>query len=84
MDYTQQSLIRLGTKVRVAKKALGFTNTDISFQLGVSPSTLIKIEGGENVPMEQLIKVVEFLGLRDDLIDLFSPRPIYIDDNPTT
>ncbi len=55
MDYTQQSLIRLGTKVRVAKKALGFTNTDISFQLGVSPSTLIKIEGGENVPMEQLI-----------------------------
>ncbi len=62
MDATQA--IRIGTQVRAARKARGWSQSDLAEAAGVAPNTVSAIEAGRNTRPGSLRSVLDALGIQ--------------------
>lgn len=54
----------LSRKVREARKARGWSQTELATKAGVSRLTVTRLEAGKSVSSSTLLKVADSLGLR--------------------
>ena len=74
------ALERLGVRVTMARKLRGLTQEDLGHLADVSTSTVRSLEdGAEGVAIGNLFKVLQALGLLDQVEKLLDPR-----DDPET
>jgi ribosome-binding protein aMBF1 (putative translation factor) len=66
-------LTKIGKKVSEVREVRGISYTDIAFQLGVNRTTIQKIQNGQSVPTEDLVKVLKFLNLNAEISVLYNP-----------
>lgn len=79
-------IIELGEKIKQYRIALGMTQKDLEDKSGVSLRSIVRLEQGNSVQLESLIKILVALDLGKNL-DLLVPdqrkRPSYYLENAT-
>lgn len=55
-------------RIRATKKAMNWTNADISTRSGVSQSTVAQLFRGNNINLFNLIDILESMGLEINII----------------
>ena len=72
MDSTK---ILLGRKIRLLRKAKGWTQDYLSELLGINPKSVLRIESGQTFPtIQNLEKLAEVFGI--EIADLFNNRSL--------
>lgn len=72
MDSTK---ILLGRKIRLLRKAKGWTQDYLSEQLEINPKSILRIEQGQTFPTIQNIeKLADVFGI--EIVDLFNNRSL--------
>ncbi|GAB3600541.1 helix-turn-helix domain-containing protein [Microbacterium tumbae] len=73
----QEDLSQLGARLRVLRRARGWTLEDLAARAGMSASTLSRLEAGKRqASLELLLPLTRQLGVRiDDLVSPASPDP---------
>jgi transcriptional regulator with XRE-family HTH domain len=66
-------LRRIGSRVRVRRAATGLTQADLAQRSGVSRMTVVRLEAGENVGTEALIRIAGALRALAEVIAMFPP-----------
>lgn len=64
-----RDLALLGEKIAALRIAKAIKQADLAYEAGISPRTLQRIEAGEVVKTDGLLKVIRYLGRMDELID---------------
>ncbi len=79
-------IIELGEKIKQYRIAQGMTQQDLEDKSGVSSRSIVRLEQGNSVQLESLIKILSALDLAKNL-DLLVPdqrkRPSYYLENAT-
>lgn len=71
----QHSLVQLGQRIAVARKARGLTQADLAQLANVGVSTVVSIEGGfDGVSVGNLLKVLMAMNLLGQVEALCSPK----------
>lgn len=71
----QHSLVELGRRLAISRKARGLTQIDLAHQAQVGVSTVISIEGGfDGVAVGNLLKVLMAMNLLDQVDGLCAPE----------
>ena len=72
MDSTK---ILLGRKIRLLRKAKGWTQDYLSEQLEINPKSILRIEQGQTFPtIQNLEKLADVFGI--EIVDLFNNRSL--------
>lgn len=80
---------KIGTKIRILRKAKGYTQQDLADLLGVQRATISNYEVGRRSPhIKELGRIAELLGVNleyfgvtnDDLADLLAKARVVFDD----
>ena len=66
-------LNELGQRIRQNRVAMNVTQTELAEKCGVSPSTVTRIENGEDSKMSNYIKILSGLNMLDNL-DVLVPE----------
>ena len=64
----------LGARLRAARLACGLQQTELAAQAGVSTGTVAALERRGQATLASLIRVVQALGLIDEMSGLFVPQ----------
>jgi transcriptional regulator with XRE-family HTH domain len=64
---------QLGKKVAETRKNKQVSLTDIAFQTGINKTITTKVENGEVVPIEELSRLLKFLGMTNEIAMLSNP-----------
>jgi transcriptional regulator with XRE-family HTH domain len=73
---THQDLSReLGRRIERRRLDLGWSRETLGARSAVSPATLRAFERTGQVSLRRLVRLADALGLRDELDQLFRPRP---------
>ncbi len=69
------SLLRMGDRVKIARKARQMTQAELAQLAGVGISTVASIEGGfDGIAFGHVLRVLDAMGLLDQADELFSPK----------
>lgn len=66
-ESNEQILKELGQRLKDIRIALSYTQKDMADRAGVSPKTIERIEGGENVRIENLVNLLRAMNLLQNL-----------------
>ena len=66
-------LAELGQRIKQQRIALGITQTELAEKCGISPSTQIRIESGDDSKLSNYIKIMSGLKMLDN-IDILIPE----------
>lgn len=66
-------LREIAGRIKSRRVSMDITQADLAKQCGVSLSTLVRIESGEDSKISNYIKIISTLGLSDN-IDIFIPE----------
>lgn len=71
--YEQKILNELGNRIKQYRISLNITQIDLAYKCGISSSTEVRIENGEDSKISNYIKILIGLGLAENL-DLLIPE----------
>ena len=74
LSVTAEILGTLGVRLRAQRLAQALSQRDLAQMAGLSLGALRKLEQNGQCSLETLVRVVQALGLVDELEDLFVPR----------
>ena len=81
-DFTfathQEICKELGMRIRSHRMALAMTQPEVAERAGVSKGTISNIESRGQGTLESLVRVLQALGLSQELQPLFQPKPTSI------
>ena len=69
-----EALAELGRRLRLYRGQQELTVKELALRAGLSPLTILKAEGGQNVTLRTLLRILRSLG-RIDLVDSMLPPP---------
>ena len=72
--YERKILKELGNRIKQYRISLNITQIEFAKQCGISSSTQVRIENGEDSKLSNYIKILSALGLTENL-DLLIPEP---------
>ena len=82
LDFTfathQEISKELGKRIRAHRMALTMTQPEVAERAGVSKGTVSNIESRGQGTLESLVRVLQALGLSQELQPLFQPKPTSI------
>lgn len=71
----EQTLVNLGERISIARRARNVTRKELAFQTGLSVGTLAALEGGQpGVSIGALVKVLDVLNLLGEMDLLLRPE----------
>lgn len=71
---TAEALSEMGRRLRSARLAQNLTVEEVAERSGISPRTILRLEGGEGSRLDNLIKLLRGLG-KITALEAFLPEP---------
>lgn len=66
-ESNEQILKELGQRLKDTRIALSYTQKEMADRAGISPKTIERIEGGENVRIENLVNLLRAMNLLQNM-----------------